>query len=111
MTFEQIEKLISAGFTKDDILKLFGSQETKKEEPEKKEESKNVPPKEEPEKKDEVEPWKQAFAAMSQSISALTESVQAMQKKGIDSDEMPDRKTETVDDIISYMFRVEDKKE
>ena len=110
--FEKIEKLLDAGFTKDEILKMLPKEPepAKDPEPEKKEPTPEPKPKEEPkpepkteEKKPEPEPFDtqpftKALDDMSASLNALNVK---LQKMALSMYEQPEGKEKTVESIIA----------
>ena len=110
--FEKIEKLLDAGFTKDEIMKMLPKdpEPAKDPEPEKKEPTPEPKPKEEPkpepkteEKKPEPEPFDtqpftKALDDMSASLNALNVK---LQKMALSMYEQPEGKEKTVESIIA----------
>ena len=110
--FEKIEKLLDAGFTKDEIMKMLPKdpEPAKDPEPEKKEPAPEPKPKEEPkpepkteEKKPEPEPFDtqpftKALDDMSASLNALNVK---LQKMALSMYEQPEGKEKTVESIIA----------
>lgn len=108
--FEQINKLLDAGFTKDEILKML----PKEPEPEKKEEPKPEPEQkpaesaknEKQEKPEEKKPEPEPFNTQpfTDAIKSMEEAMQAMnarmQKLALQMYEGPEDKKESLQDII-----------
>jgi len=112
--FEKIEKLLDAGFTKDEIMKMLPRdpepKETPKPEPEKKEPApepkKQEEPKPEPEKPEEKEkepepfntqPFTDAIKSMEDAMNAMNAR---MQKLALSMYDGPEPKKNAVPDIL-----------
>ncbi len=109
--FEKIEKLLDAGFTKDEIMKLL-PQETQEQKPESAKDPDPEPKPEEPakpesqdkpeEKKEpepfDTQPFSKALDDMSASLNALNVK---LQKMALSMYEQPEGKEKTVESIIA----------
>lgn len=111
--FEKIEKLLDAGFTKDEIMKMLPKDPDPKEEPkpepeprQKTDEPAKNEKQEKPEKPEEKKPEPEPFNTQpfTDAVKSMEEAMQAMnakmQKLALSMYEGPENKKESVQDII-----------
>ena len=108
--FEKIEKLLDAGFTKDEIMKMLPKdpdpKEEPKPEPETKQKTEEPAKNEKQEKPEEKKPEPEPFNTQpfTDAIKSMEEAMQAMnarmQKLALQMYEGPEDKKESVQDII-----------
>lgn len=94
----EINKLIDAGFTKNDIMRFYNSKISTNNEPE----SPKEEPKIEPEPKDNPEPQVDSLT------SQISELIKVIQQSNIIKDGQPEPRT--IDDIFESMFKDEEDK-
>lgn len=104
MDIDKIFKLVDAGFTKDDIIKLANNEKAKEEKPETPKEEKPVTPKEEKPESPKEDPAEKINAAIETALKPFQELYNNMAKLAVNPS-LESVEPKGLDDIIDNFFK------